>query len=233
MYRWIGQRIAACCYTLGMLMSPILAADVTSTVASVPVAGEITCKPASPGRINCWVARTGTRAVSVSVYEEAGKKMAKLRLYTRPITEPEEYAAVNTKIPVPTGTIPDDKPVVPVELVEVTGKQNTFEMKYEKKIGTTTTDVSIGYLSFSPSANGRISSDVVVRLKGNVKAANQEVFGASVTDPCNQPPDDDIGEEEEIAPGFTPVGETPTSPGRSLALTAPVATAVVQSPSAP
>ena len=229
MYRWIGQRIAACCYTLGMLMSPILAADVTDPVTSVPEAGEITSKPASPGRINCWVARTGTRAVSVSVYEEAGKKMAKLRLYTRPITEPEEYGAVNAKIPVPTGTTPDDKPVVQVALAEVTGKPNTFEMKYEKKIGTTTTEVSIGYLTFSPSAKGRISSDVVVRLKSNVKAANQEVFGPSVTDPCNQPPDDDIGEEEEIAPGFTAAGETPTSPGRSLALTAPVATAVVQS----
>jgi hypothetical protein len=229
MYHWIGQRIAACCYTLGMLMSPVLAADVTSTIASVPDAGEITCKPASPGRINCWVARTGTRAVSVSVYEEAGKKMAKLRLYTKPTIDPEEYSAVSAKIPVPTGTTPDEITVVPVALVEVTSKPNTFEMKYQKKVGATTTEVSIGYLTFSPSTNGRMSSDVVVRLKSNVKAANQEVFGPSVTDPCNQPPDDDIGEEEEIAPGLTPAGETPTSPGKSLALTAPVASAVVQS----
>lgn len=228
MKRWIVFPVLVSVWMLNSFASSTLATPVDDPVPSVPDPGELTNEPASPGRINCWVARTGRRAVSVSIYEDGGKKMAKLRLYTKPATEPEEYSGVNTVIPIPGSATPDDVRVVPVELVEVASRPNTFEMKYEKRVDTTITVVNLGFLTFSPSVNGRASSDVIVRFKGEVKAANTAVFGTSTsTNPCDEPPDDDIGEEEEIPPGFTPVGEQPTAPGSSLPLTAPVATVAV------
>lgn len=172
---------------------------------SGPDTGEITGTTASLNRVRCWVSRTngGTPgAVAVSVYSDGSNLSAKLRRYTK---EEEEYSSTQTRIKVPGTSTVIPLSVVPVKLVPVAGFENTYDMMYEATSPATT--FSVGYLRFIRGNAGRQSSDVVIRVR-NVEGA---------IDPCNKPPIDDMGEEEEM-----PLGSSAYSPGPSLPFNAPV-----------
>jgi hypothetical protein len=190
----------------------------------VPDPGTISNGPAEPNRVKCWVARTGNRALAVSIY--ANGTAAKLRLYKKEI---DGYLGLNIKIPIP-GEQPQTEVFVVVVLEPYSNKPNTFEMKFLKQQNTSTTAISVGYITFLPSVNGRTSSDVVVRLRESVRGANPEAYGTSSTNPCDEPPTDDIGEEEQIDFGATTEGPDPTSPGRFLSLVPPVVAKEQSSP---
>lgn len=172
---------------------------------SGPDTGEITGSPATLNRVKCWVSRTnsgGPGAVAVSVFSDGSNLSAKLRRYTK---EEEEYSSTVTKIKVPGTATIISLSVVPVKLVPVAGYENTFDMMYEATSPSQT--FSVGYLKFIRGNAGRSSSDVVIRVR-NIEG---------VIDPCNKPPIDDMGEEEEV-----PLGSSAYSPGPSLPFNAPV-----------
>ena len=173
-----------------------------------PDTGDITGSPASPGRVKCWVSRSSTGAVAISVFEDGTTLSAKFRRYSK---EEEEYSQIKTKIQTPpttpggTPTTIQELSTVPVRLVAVTGVTDTYTMIYDSL--TPEVQLPVGFVKFVRGNNQRASSDVVVRFK-NIEGA---------IDPCNQPPIDDIGEEEEV-----PVGLSANAPGPSLPFTAPV-----------
>ena len=137
------------------------------------------------------------------VYQEIDGLHAKLRRYSKePQQEPEHYLSKTTTIK-PQGGNPIPLSTVPVKLTAVSGHPGTYSMTYE---GVSPV-VDIGYLRFVAGNTGRASSDVIVRL-------NKTTVDGVTTDPCNEPPIDDMGEEEDIAVGAN------SSPGPSLPLTA-------------
>lgn len=192
--------------SIGFAQGPVV------SVLSEPVGpdtGELVSSAASPGRVKCWVSRSTTGAVAISIYDDGSTLSAKFRRFSK---EDEEYSSKKTKIQIPpstpTGqpTVVADIATVPVRLVAVPGRDDTYKMVYESLVPNAQVDV--GFVRFGRGNNKRASSDVVIRFK-NIEGA---------IDPCSQPPIDDIGEEEEM-----PEGASANAPGPSLPFTAPIA----------
>ena len=183
-----------------------------ATVATEPPGpdtGEVLSSPASPDRIKAWVSRSSSSAVAVSVYNDGATLSAKFRRFSK---EEEEYSSKKTKIQIPS-TTPTGPPTtiaeiatVPVRLVAIPGRDDTYKMVYDSL--SPNVQVDVGFVRFGRGNNKRASSDVVVRFK-NIEGA---------IDPCSQPPIDDIGEEEEM-----PEGASANAPGPSLPFAAPIA----------
>lgn len=165
-------------------------------VTAIPDTGTIESSAPSVGKVNCWISRSNTGAVAVTVYQEPSTNLsAKLRQYSK---EEEEYSSKKTRIKVsPTQT--DELSVVTVKLELVANTQDTYAMLYES--AGVPTPIQVGYLKFARGTTGRKASDVVIRLASVVDGS---------VDPCNKPPIDDIGEEEEMPVGIN------SSPGPSL-----------------
>jgi hypothetical protein len=225
-----GEKMKCCLSRFGLIACCLVFTGSSQVNAffdgpvATPDPGTILNGSAAPNRVKCWVARTGNRALAVSIY--ANGTAAKLRLYKKEI---DGYLGLNIKIPIP-GEQPQTEAFVVVVLEPYSNKPNTFEMKFLKQQNSTTTPISVGYITFLPSVNGRTSSDVVVRLRAAVKGENPEAYGPSTTNPCDEPPTDDIGEEEQMDFGATIEGPDPTSPGRFLSLFPSVATDEQSSP---
>jgi len=180
-----------------------------ATEALGPDTGDVLSSPASPDRIRAWVSRSSSGAVAVSVYNDGSTLSAKFRRFSK---EEEEYSSKKTKIQIPSttptgpATTIAEIATVPVRLVAIPGRDDTYKMVYESL--TPNVQVDVGFVRFGRGNNKRASSDVVVRFK-NIEGA---------IDPCSQPPIDDIGEEEEM-----PEGASANAPGPSLPFTAPIA----------
>ncbi len=192
--------------SVGLAQGPVA---VVVTEIPGPDTGELVSSAASAGRVKCWVSRSTTGAVAISIYDDGSTLSAKFRRFSK---EEEEYSSKKTKIQIPpstpTGppTVVADIATVPVRLVAVPGRDDTYKMVYESLVPNAQVDV--GFVRFGRGNNKRASSDVVIRFK-NIEGA---------IDPCSQPPIDDIGEEEEM-----PEGASANAPGPSLPFTAPIA----------
>ncbi len=186
----------------------VLAQSLETATVGPDTGAIISSPPSSQNNVKCWVSRSGTGAVAVSIFEDGTTLSAKFRRYSK---EEEEYSSKKTKIlfpPVPpatSSTTSIELATVPVRLVEIAGQEGTYDMIYDS--AAPLASFSVGYVRYVRGNNQRASSDVVVRFK-NIEGA---------IDPCNQPPIDDMGEEEEM-----PHGLSATAPGPSLPNFAPV-----------
>lgn len=170
----------------------------TTTVSTGADTGSIYGTPCtSPDKANCWVIRTYNTATAVCVYEDPvfHVPMANLRNYTKNSTG---FTSQNTTVtlPAPANTT-QSLDVVKVRLEEVRdslGRVTFYNMNYYPDGYNTDgtpkgTKVAIGKMKFGKGSHGRGSSDVTIRLGSSVRPT---------ANPCDEPPLDDLGEEEEI-----------------------------------
>lgn len=173
----------------------------TGTILSLPTT--------SVGKGNSWVSRSTGSAVAVTAYEDQFRVLsANVRQYSLTTAG---YTSQSTKLK--NGAVEYDLQVVPVRLEKVEdalGRLKHYNMVYYPSgydpmgvpVGA---KVMVGWLKFYRGNNGRTSSDVIIRFHSNV------VRATSVS-PCDEPPADDMGEEEEV------VQSVPHTPGASLPL---------------
>jgi hypothetical protein len=154
--------------------------------------------------LNCWVSRSNNEAIAISVYRDSSLQLVgKLRRYSK---DAEEFRAIETEIKLPDATTLPAQKVLLVKLDRVanTKHQDIFSMMFTPPSGV---PIRIGYLSFIRGNKTRLSSSVVMRMD------HTTVVGS--VNPCDEPPIDDIGEEEEIRRGpSSSFGEN--APGASL-----------------
>lgn len=144
------------------------------------------------GKIKCWVMRSGDDAFALNIqpvpfgnglraflrqYEKAaggtGYTPVPIKLQTQPVgTDPEEFT---------------DPIEVSLEQKMTASGITYYTMSY----GSGASAFSIGAVRFLEGNGGRASSDVVVRFDPDKMKSVQR-------DPCNEPPADDMGEEEEV-----------------------------------
>lgn len=173
----------------------------TGTILSLPTA--------NLGRVNSWVSRSTGTAVAVTAYEDQFRVLsANIRQYTLTTAG---YTSQSTKIK--NGAVEYDLQVVPVRLEKVEdtlGRLRHYNMVYypsgyDPMGAPLGAKVLVGWLKFYRGNNGRVSSDVIIRFHSNVVRTNP-------VSPCDEPPVDDMGEEEEV------VQSVPHTPGASLPL---------------
>lgn len=179
----------------------------TPTPVLIPDDKTIENSPATnANQVNCWVSRSNNEAIAVSVYTDSNLQLVgKLRRYTK---GDEEFEDKDTEIKLTPTTTSTPLKVVPFKLERETSVkfQDVFKMMYTPATGD---PVRIGYLSFVRGNKSRLSTSVVIRMD------HTTVVGA--INPCDEPPIDDIAEEEEIRRGpTTSFGEN--APGASLPL---------------
>jgi hypothetical protein len=179
------------------------------------------------GKANSWVIRSATQGIAICIYEDPVLfvQCANIRFYAR---TPSSFVGKTTPVTYkPDGSQTEttvNLETIYVRLESVPDKlgrfahysMNYFPEGYEPNGTPKGTKVQIGKIRFNGGANGRISSDVAVRLSTTVRPST-----ASSTSPCDEPPVDDIGEEEAVVvsatnvPGLafplTPVPATNTS----------------------
>lgn len=173
--------------------------------------------PSDASKANCWVFRSPTQGMAVCAFEDPVFLVpsATLRLYTRNAsgftgkTTTVKYKETPAS---PETTLNLDTISVRLEEVRDTlgrvthHNMNYFPQGYNSDGSPKGVKVDIGKLKYNRGNNARVSSDVSVRLGQSVRPSN----------PCDEPPLDDVGEEEEVAISSTNV------PGLAFALT-PVA----------
>lgn len=179
----------------------------TPTPVMTPDDKTIENSPAtSANQVNCWVSRSNNEAIAVSVYTDSNLQLVgKLRRYTK---GDEEFEDKDTEIKLTSTTTSSPIKVVPFKLErEASVKfQDVYKMMYTPATGN---PIRIGYLSFVRGNKTRLSTSVVIRMD------HTTVVGA--VNPCDEPPIDDIAEEEEVRRGpSTTFGEN--APGASLPL---------------
>lgn len=156
-----------------------------------------------PQKIGAWVARSESTAIAVRIYEDGNTKKAKIRRYK---LEDGEFISVMTKFKKSDESETGPVAVFETTLIPNTRHANTYELMYTVEGAP----VRIGYIRFYKGNQGRTASSAVIRLEKVVGAMN----------PCDEPPIDDIGEEEVInandssapsiaIPGFKVATETP------------------------
>lgn len=158
------------------------------TPIAKPDEGTIENSPASESSLlNSWVSRSNNEAIAISVYKDSTQQLVgKLRRYSK---GSEDYREMNTQIQLPDSSTLPAQQVVPFKLDRLTSNKHpdVFSMMFTPPTGN---PIRIGYLSFIRGNKSRDASSVVIRLDHNV------VVGT--INPCDEPPIDDIGEEEEI-----------------------------------
>lgn len=138
-------------------------------------------------QVNCWVSRSNSEAIAVSVYMDSTQQLVgKLRRYNKGI---EDFREKDTQIKLPDSTILPAEKIVPFKLERLSGSKfpDVFNMMYTPPTGN---PIQIGHMSFIRGNKTRFASSVVIRLN--------HARVAGVSDPCDEPPNDDIGEEEAI-----------------------------------
>lgn len=163
------------------------------TPIAKPDEGTIENLPASESSLlNCWVSRGISSAIAVSVYKDSNSQLVgKLRRYNK---GSEDFRETNTQIQLPDSTTLPAQQVVPFKLDRLSSNKSpdVFSMMFTPPSGS---PIRIGYLSFIRGNKSRDASSVVIRLD------HTSIVG--VVNPCDEPPIDDVGEEEEIYRGPT------------------------------
>ena len=179
-----------------------------STVVLADTGTIVNTVATEPLKIGAWVARSESTAIAVRIYEDGTIKKAKIRRYE---LVDGEFSDVTTKFKKSDGSETAPVAVFETTLVLKAGYANTYELMYPVEA----TPVRIGYIRFYKGNQGRTASSAAIRLEAAV------VVGA--TNPCDEPPIDDIGEEEFInatassapsaaIPGFKVAPETSEIP---------------------
>ena len=145
--------------------------------------------PSEPGKIGAWVFRTGDDGLALHVQPVAfsTKYKGSLRQYTKTNLG---YTPTDLKLQIdPTaGAAPENLGNQGIE-VSVEPKTSNgvpyFELTYTPMGGT---PVKVGAMRFLSGSSGRSGADVVLRVNANLKSVSR--------DPCDEPPLDDMGEEE-------------------------------------
>jgi len=199
----------AVCLAIGWIQATVVAQPGSTPGPIVapegPDTGSIVGSPASSVyNVKCWISRSENGATAVSVFDDGGVLRAKFRRYEK---KEEDYRTRLTKfLPpiVPPATVsPMVTPVetVLVKLVAVAGYADTYDMIYE--VPMSTLSFSVGQARYVRGNRSRGSSDVVVRFRN--------IEGVSA-DPCNEPPVDDMGEEEDMPRGGSAFAPGPSVP---------------------
>ncbi len=208
----------------------------TTPTATTPILtpdpGTIISAPSTdPQRVKCWVSRNFDTALAACVYTDSVYQvpMANIRLYQ--LSGSGFVGKQVTFKEVLTGGAAESYTfdVLNVRLEKVDdsiGRVRYYEMAYYPKgynANGTGRDprVLVGYARFAPGKNGRATSDAIFRLHKKIQqalggslplAAPAGTAASSSSDPCDGPPVDDIGEEEETVAG------APLTPGPALNL---------------
>ena len=166
--------------------------------------------PSDASKANCWVIRTPTEGMAICVFEDPVflVRSATLRMYSR---SPSGFTGKTATIKYKETPSSPETTLTPetvnLRLEEVRDdmervthyNMNFFPDGYNPNGSPKGVKVVIGKLKYNRGNNARVSSDVSVRLSPSIRPAN----------PCDEPPLDDIGEEEEVAissanvPGMT------------------------------
>jgi len=171
--------------------------------------------PSATNKANCWLTRSATQGMAVCVYEDPMFLVptATVRFYSRISsgftgkTTTVTYKATPTS---PDTAVTLDTISVRLEeardsLGRVTHyNMNYFPDGYNPDGSPKGVKVEIGKLKYNRGNNARVSSDVSVRLGRTVRPLID----------CDEPPLDDIGEEEELTVSSANV------PGMTFPLTA-------------
>jgi hypothetical protein len=171
----------------------------------VPDQGSIENKPAadSTSFVNCWIVRKKTTAIAIRVIkvpnplgpEHEPILVAKLRQYA---SEDEEgYLGVKTVIKDGATPLAEAK-IIDLKLVkeENANHPDLYRLQFDKDSTANEDFITIGFINFIRGNHDRSSS------KAAIKILATPAVGVTVTpasDPCSEPPVDDIGEEEVIA----------------------------------
>jgi hypothetical protein len=172
-----------------------------TTNTPVPDTGTVFCTPnPATGKVNCWVIRNFSTASAISIFEDPvfSVPSAKIRNYVK---NPSGFSAQNTTVTyttaaTPPTTVTQSLDVISVRLEEVRdtlGRVTYYNMNYfpegfNPDGSPKGVKVLIGKLKFSRGSDGRSSSDISIRFGAAVRPSN----------PCDEPPLDDLGEEEEV-----------------------------------
>lgn len=204
--------------------------------ASSADAGDIVGEsPVATDKIKSWVSRTADQATAVCVFRDPNDLMfANIRQYS---IAADTYASAKTKIVVDGTSAPVELDTVLVRLkpkLDDLDRILYYEMLfhpngYNPNGSGKAPAILVGYARYYRGKNGRDSSDVVFRYTSKFKRVNEVITpapaggvttpatpagAATAKDPCDTPPIDDLGEEEEIPTAG------PSIPGPALPLTA-------------
>jgi hypothetical protein len=154
---------------------------------------------APPGKINAWIARSGENAIAVHIPNSA--LLGKLQSYQLTLSPVPAYIAVPTTLTLPDNTT-ISLSVVDVQLVSKNfdngrRKFQYYEMHYT--VPATSTKYKIGYVRLISDSLDRDRMKLSIRLLSKVTQVGSTV-AASAASGCDEPPSDDVGEEEPIDP---------------------------------
>ncbi len=179
---------ASAWFGLALASATTFAADTTPPPPSS--AGSIVNEtPAEPGKIGAWVFRTGDDGLALNVQPIpfSPKIRGYLRQYTRTALG---YTPTDIKLQVdPTaGAVPANLGSTGIELSMEPKTSNGVEYFELTYLATGGVSVKVGAVRYVNGNSGRGGSDVVLRVNTNLKSVTRS--------PCDEPPLDDMGEEE-------------------------------------
>ncbi len=212
------KRLLSLCFR-GCLIAWLCMMSVVSLKAESPaiVNGSVTIS----GKLNAWTARNPDRALSVHVYMDGLDIKANLRQYVLN-TEFDIFAKRDTVLTFGGTPLPAME-YVPVKLMLVAGTSATYSMVYNDN----GTERPIGWIRQVSGSGGRSTVDVIIRIKPGVTNIPTGTSTGTGTG-CDEPPADDMGEEELMSSVGT---SNPRVPARNLPLTAPTPTSPPPPPS--
>jgi hypothetical protein len=148
--------------------------------------------PSEPGKIGAWVFRTGDDGLALNVQPVpfSTKYKGYLRQYKK---VGDVYTPTDIKLQVddtggtPPANLGDQGIEVSIVPKETTGSLQIpyYELTYLAPGGVT---VKVGAMRFLNGNAGRSGTDVVLRVNSKLKSLSRN--------PCDEPPIDDMGEEE-------------------------------------
>jgi hypothetical protein len=185
--------------SIAMTLGLILCFQASQAAAQSPGNPPIVNSTGPSGKINAWVARSGEYAVAVHIPNST--LSGKLQSYQLSLSPVPAYYAVPTTI-----TLPDNSTMsvsaVDVQLVSKNfdnGKRKFqyYEMHYTNP--ATSTKYKIGYVRLISDSLDRERMKLSIRLLDKVTVVGGAVPTAASSG-CDEPPADDVGEEEPIDP---------------------------------
>jgi hypothetical protein len=180
-----------------------------STTTVIPPGSIKNASTTTAGKINAWVARTvGQHAIALHIGDTA-PLTGTFRQYSYN-EDDEKFIAAATSLRLVNGT-EVNLPVVPFELERYSFEKNgrtivSYKILYSPSPGAD--KEIIGYVRFNKGNFERKSSDLIIRLLGQA-IANNGTATLTAAGPCDEPPADDVGEEELIF-------GNPNAPGTEL-----------------
>lgn len=187
----------------------------------VPDQGSIENKPAADNTsfVNSWIVRKKTTAIAIRVIKQSdGKLVAKLRQYA---SEDEEgYLGVKTEIKDGAVTLVNEK-IIDLVLVSANNANypNLYRLQFDKDSTANEDFITIGFINFIRGNHDRSSSKAAIKILATPSVG---VTVTPASDPCSEPPVDDIGEEEVIARStVTNQSEAPTNSVNRIVQPAP------------